>query len=246
VQYHSQNAQSRITVRRNPATALETRVAAPSYSINAAPAPAPADLVDALRATATAHLSDNLHRLAGTCGLRRIHRAATLAGTAFTVKTRPGDNLLIYKALTMLCPGHVLVVDGGGDTTNALVGELIMSYARQRGCAGFVLDAAVRDSAAFHDADFPCYARGVSHRGPYKSGPGEINTTIAVDGLVVRPGDLVVGDADGVVAFPLADSQRLLDAARASAAAEASVKAEIAGGLPQQSWITRALLPHGL
>jgi regulator of RNase E activity RraA len=221
-------------------------MAATPFTINAAPTPASADLVGALRATATAHLSDNLHRLTGTSGLRRIHRAAALAGTALTVKTRPGDNLLIYKALTMLSPGHVLVVDGGGDITNALVGELIMSYARQRGCAGFVVDAAVRDSAAFYDADFPCYARGVSHRGPWKSGPGEINTTIAVDGLVVHPGDLVVGDADGVVAFAPADAQRLLDAARASAAAEASIQAEIAGGDAQQSWITRALLPHGL
>ncbi len=221
-------------------------MSASPFLINAASATAPADLVSALRTTVTAHLSDNLQRLSGVCGLQRIHRAAKLVGTAFTIKTRPGDNLLIYKALTMMSPGHVLVVDGGGDTINALVGELTMLYALQRGCAGFVLDGAVRDSAAFYDADFPCYARGVSHRGPYKHGPGQINVPVAVGRQVIHPGDLIVGDADGLVAFPVSDAGRLIDAARASAAAEGTIKAEIANGRVQQSWITRVLQPHGL
>jgi len=221
-------------------------MSASPFLINAALATAPADLVSALRATVTAHLSDNLQRLSGVCGLRRIHRAAKLVGTAFTVKTRPGDNLLIYRALTMMSPGYVLVVDGGGDTTNALVGELIMLYALQRGCAGFVIDGAVRDSAAFYDADFPCYARGVSHRGPYKHGPGQINIPVTVGRQVIHPGDLIVGDADGLVAFPVSDAGRLIDAARASAAAEGAIKAEIANGRVQQSWITRVLQPHSL
>lgn len=119
------------------------------FNIHPPPALAPSEIVEALRQIVTPHISDSLQRVSGVVGLTRYHRSRKLVGTAFTVKTRPGDNLLIYKALMDMSPGHVLVVDGGADTTNALVGELIMLYAQQRGCAGFVLDAAIRDSAAF-------------------------------------------------------------------------------------------------
>lgn len=117
--------------------------------LNPMPLPAPPALLAAFQHVVTPHLSDNLQRLSGVVGLQRLHRQRKLVGTAVTVQTRPGDNLLVYKALMLMTPGQVLVVDGGGDTTNALVGELIMLYAQQRGCAGFVLDGAVRDSAAF-------------------------------------------------------------------------------------------------
>ena len=169
-----------------------------------------------------------------------------MAGTAFTVKTRPGDNLVIYKALMMLQPGHVLVVDGGGETTNALVGELIMLYARERGCAGFVIDAAVRDTAAFQQADFPCYARAASHRGPYKNGPGQINVPVTIGGQVIHPGDLMVGDEDGIVSFAPHQAENLLAAALATAAHEERIKAEIANGTTAQVWLEKVLAPAGL
>ncbi|VTU30150.1 RraA family protein [Variovorax sp. PBL-E5] len=212
-----------------------------------APAPLlPAHQVEALKTIAVSHLSDNLQRLSGIAGLQRFHRAARLVGTALTVKARPGDNLFIYKALTMLSPGHVLVVDGAGDTANALVGELIMLYAQQRGCAGLVIDGAARDTAAFHRADFPCYARASSHRGPYKAGPGAINVPVSICGQVVLPGDAVVGDEDGIVTFPAAKAAELIAAARRSAAFEEEIRAEIANGQVAQSWLTRTLQPHGL
>jgi RraA family protein len=198
---------------------------------------APAHLVEAFLQVVTSHLSDNLHRLAGITALQRLHRGRKLVGTAFTVKARPGDNLAIYHALPQLQPGHVLVVDGGGDTNNAVVGDLILAYAQQRGCAGFIVDGAVRDSAAFLEADFPCYARGVSHRGPFKHGPGALNVPVSIAGQVVNPGDIVVGDEDGIVTFPVADAERLLEAARRSAAKEDAVRAEIANGEVQQSWL---------
>lgn len=218
----------------------------PSFTLNPPPPLAPADLVAALASVVTPHLSDNLDRLPGITGLQRYHAGRKLVGTAFTVKVRPGDNLLIYKALMQLQPGHVLVVDGGGELTNALIGELILQYAQQRGCAGFVVDGAIRDSAAFHTADFPCYARGVSHRGPYKTGPGALNVPVSIAGQVVHPGDVVVGDEDGIVTFPVAQGPALLDAARRSAAKEAAVTAEIATGRVEQSWLTATLGPFGL
>lgn len=218
----------------------------PAFTINPAPEVAPASVIAALQGIVVSHLSDNLQRLSGITGLQRIHSSRKLVGTAFTVKTRPGDNLLIYKALMMMQPGHVLVVDGGGETTNALVGELIMLYAQQRGCVGFVLDSAVRDTAAFEEADFPCYARAVSHRGPYKTGPGQMNVPVSVDGQVIHPGDIVVGDEDGIVTFPQSQAEGLIEAARKTAAVEDGIKAEIANGKIEQAWLDKVLKPFGL
>jgi RraA family protein len=221
-------------------------LAASPLHINPVAAVAPAALLGAFRDAVTPHISDNLERMSGILGLQRQHRSRKLVGTAVTVKARPGDNLLIYKALTMMSPGHVLVVDGGGDTSNALVGELIMLYAQQRGCTGFVIDGAIRDTAAFFEADFPCYARGVTHRGPYKNGPGALNVPVSVGGQVVQPGDLVVGDEDGVVSFPQADAPRLLKAIAETAKKEDAIKAEIANGRVEQDWLQKVLGPFGL
>jgi RraA family protein len=219
---------------------------APNFVLHPMPQLAPAGVVEALRSVVTPHLSDNLARLSGVTGLQRFHRARKLVGTAVTVKARPGDNLLIYRALKDMSPGHVLVVDGGADVTNALVGELILLYAQQRGCAGFVIDGAIRDVAAFHAADFPCYARGVSHRGPYKNGPGAMNVPVNVGGQVIHAGDIVVGDEDGVVSFPQSEARALLDRVATTAANEAAIKGEIASGKPQQAWIDKVLSAHGL
>ncbi|MCP3017674.1 RraA family protein [Cupriavidus basilensis] len=221
-------------------------MSASNFVINPPPALAPAALVDAFRQVVTPHISDNLNRLSGIVGLQRFHRSSKLVGTAFTVKARPGDNLLVYKALMLMSPGHVLVVDGAGNADNALVGELIMLYAQQRGCAGFVLDGAIRDTAAFHAADFPCYARAVTHRGPYKQGPGAMNVPVTVGGQVVQPGDLIVGDEDGLVSFPVSDAERLLAAVGRTAAAEEAIKAEIASGKLEQKWLDKVLTPFGL
>ena len=103
-------------------------------TVNPAPVLAPAAVVESLRGIVTPHLSDNADRLIGMSGLQRFHARRKLVGTAVTVKTRPGDNLAIYRALMDMHPGHVLVVDGGQDLNNALVGELILQYALKRGC----------------------------------------------------------------------------------------------------------------
>ncbi len=216
------------------------------FIIHPSPSPAPADLIARLHQVVTPHLSDNLHRLVGVVGLTRFNPKRKLVGTAVTVKTRPGDNLGVYKALTMLRPGHVLVVDAAGEMTNAIVGELIMQYAQQRGCAGFVIEGAVRDIGAFAREDFPCFARGVSHRGPYKTGPAMINVPVSVGRQVVHPGDLVVGDEDGLVTFALQEAQSLLAAAARSAAKEVGIQEEIASGALRQSWLGPLLAAHGI
>lgn len=217
-----------------------------NFTINDMPRTPYPEWLDAFSNVPTAHISDNLRRLEGALNLRRFHRSRRLIGTAVTVKTRAGDNLLIYKALSMMSPGHVLVVDAGGVTTNAIVGELLMLYAQQRGCSGFVIDGAIRDSAAFAEADFPCYARDVTHRGPFKSGPGAINVPVSIGGQVIQPGDVIVGDEDGLVQFPPSDAERLISAVKQTAASERAIRAEIMTGKVKQSWMDKMFASHGL
>ena len=199
------------------------------------PKPAP-DLIEAFRDAPTSVISDNLARLPGAVGLRPFHRGGRLVGTAFTVRTRPGDNLAIHRALELVGPGDVIVVDGGGDETRALVGEIMKTIAEYRGAAGYVIDGAIRDVAAFAASDFPCFARTAIHRGPYKSGPGEINVPVSIGGSVISPGDIVVGDEDGVVSFPAATAATLLEAVRAQIAREEQTIISIREGRYQGSY----------
>jgi RraA family protein len=193
-----------------------------------------------------ANVSDCMSRMAaGGPRLRPMHRSGRLSGPALTVKTRPGDNLMIHKALGMAVPGDVIVVDGGGDLTNALIGEIMVAYARSRGIAGFVMFGAIRDVEAIGAGDFPVYAAGVTHRGPYKDGPGEINVPIAIEGMVIEPGDLVIGDADGLLCVPFDEVQAVYQAASAKSAAEAKTMADIAAGRLDRDWIDKALARIG-
>jgi regulator of RNase E activity RraA len=190
------------------------------------------EIIESFRGVSVAIVSDNLNRLHGTRSLRPFHKGGRLIGTAVTVKTRPGDNLFLHKAYEVLRPGDVLVVDGAGDFGQALVGEIMMSRARSMDVAGFVIDGAIRDVYAFVEADFPCFARGVTHRGPYKSGPGEINVPVSIDGMVVMPGDVILGDQDGVVAFSPSVGPELLGSARRQQAREADALSAIREGRP--------------
>src|SRR3954462_8575623 len=159
-----------------------------------------ARLVQAFAEIPVANISDCMTRMtAGGPRLRPMHKGGRLGGPALTVKTRPGDNLMIHKALDMAEPGDVVVVDSGGDLTNALIGGLMIANAVKRGLAGIVIHGAVRDYGAIRVGSFPVFAAGVTHRGPYKDGPGEVNVAISIDGMVIEPGDLILGDDDGLV-----------------------------------------------
>src|SRR4051812_8545363 len=160
-------------------------------------------LVKAFADIPVANVSDCMGRMtAGGARLRPMHDGTRMAGAAITVKARPGDNLMIHKALDMAEPGDVVVVDGGGDLVNAVFGELMLTHAINRKLGGIVVNGAVRDIDVIRSKPFPVYAAGVTHRGPYKDGPGEVNVPIAIDGMVIRPGDLMLGDADGFLCVP--------------------------------------------
>jgi regulator of RNase E activity RraA len=201
-----------------------------------------ADAVARFRALPVANVSDVMSRMtAGGPRLRPMHSGGGLAGPALTVKTRPGDNLVIHKAIALAKPGDIIVVDGGGDLTNALIGELMLAQMVRRGLGGIVLNGAIRDSAAIRAQGFPVFAAGVTHRGPYKDGPGEINIAVAIDGMVIEPGDLILGDDDGLLSVPFDAVATVHAAAAQKAAAEARQMASIEAGTHDASWVDAAL-----
>jgi regulator of RNase E activity RraA len=148
---------------------------------------------------------------------------------------------MIHKALQMAAPGDIIVVDAGGDLSNAVIGDLMVGVAIQRGLGGFVINGAIRDARAVREGDLPIFAAGVTHRGSYKNGPGEINVPIAIDGMVIEPGDLIIGDDDGVLCVPFDHVQSVLDEARKKADAEAVKAKAIAAGQFDTAWIDAAL-----
>lgn len=198
-----------------------------------------AQILAALRDIPVAAMSDNMHRNIGTTGLHPYHRPVdrTMAGTAVTARSRGGDNLTYLRALEFCRPGDVLVVDAGGDLANAVVGGILSFYAAQIGVVGVVIDGAIRDVAEIRAREFPVYARGVTHRGPYKDGPGEINVPISVGGMVVNPGDIVVGDQDGLMAFARDEAGLLIEKARAHLATEAETIRAMKEGRWDRSFI---------
>ena len=198
--------------------------------------------VDRFRSLPVANVSDVMSRMvSGGSRLRPLHAGGVLAGPAVTVKTRPGDNLMIHKALDMTESGDVVVVDAGGDLTNALIGELMIAHAVKRGLAGIVIYGAVRDYGAIRAGSFPVFAAGVTHRGPYKDGPGEVNVAIAIDGMVIEPGDLILGDDDGLVSVPFAQTDEVYQAARKKHEAETKQMEAIGLGQNDRSWVDTTL-----
>ncbi len=206
----------------------------------------PAALVDGFRPVPVANVSDCMARMdAGGAGLRPMHRDGVLAGPALTVRSRPGDNLMLHKAIDMAEPGDVIVCDAGGELTSALMGELMLAHAIRRGVAGFVLNGAVRDRQAFLDRNLPVYALGITHRGPYKDGPGEIGFPISLGGMVIQPGDLILGDIDGVLAVPREAAERILVIASAKHREEEQQMAAIENGTVDRDWVDRLLADRG-
>ena len=213
----------------DPMNTTDTSSAAwpPGYRINPRAESLPATLVDAFRRIPVAVAGDCMGRSVGAVGLTGYHGSldTVLCGQAVTVRVRPGDNLMIHKALMMVQPGDVLVIDGGGDLTQALIGGLMRTTCLVRKLGGLVIDGALRDRLEWAEGGLPVFARGHTHRGPSKEGPGEINVPIACAGLAVMPGDLMLGDADGVIAIPAAEAELVLKRAVLHLEREAGIRA---------------------
>jgi regulator of RNase E activity RraA len=216
------------------------------FTLQDCPAGPDRDTLAAYRDLAVANISDAMSRATGTSALRPMHRTRRILGRAYTVRTRPGDNLMVHKAIDAAQPGDVIVVDAGGDMSNAIIGEIMVGWAAKRGLAGFVIDGAIRDSETLGAGDFPVYARGVAHRGPYKDGPGAINVPVTIDGMVVMPGDLLVGDADGLLAIRPDEAPAIAARVRAIAESEAKVLQDIERGALDRGWVDATLKARGV
>ena len=208
----------------------------------------PADVVRRAAGFAASILADVAGRRGTVDGrVAALSPSMRLAGPAFTIEVRPGDNLMIHTAMSLAKPGDVLVIDGKGDRTCALMGSLMINACKKLGLAGVVIDAAVRDSEELRELGFPVYAVGTNPNGPTKFVPGRINWPISCGGVAVRPGDLVVGDADGVVVVEREKAASLLDAAGKKVADERARLDDIAAGRNlQPKWLEGALRAAGV
>ena len=203
--------------------------------------------IEKARPFQAAILADVAGRRGGLSGrIRALHPAMRVFGPAFTVEVRPGDNLMIHTALMLAQPGDVIVVDGKGDLSCALTGGLMAAHAKKAGIAGFVIDGAVRDVAECAAGDFAIFAAGFNPNGPSKHLAGRINGPIAAGGIAVEPGDLVVGDADGVTIIPRLLVPFVIDQAQAKVDAESRRLADIDQGHLLPDFLNASLRQAGL
>lgn len=177
----------------------------------------------------------------------RIHLMSSpkdqmMVGPALTVKTRAGDNLALHAALNMAQEGDVIVVSNEGDTTRALIGEVMMAYLRYtKKVAGIVIDGPIRDIDEIGKWDFPVYATGTTPGGPYKEGPGEINVPISCGEISVNPGDIILADPDGIIVIPRKDAPQILEDAKKFQAADESKLEAAKNGTANRAWVEKTL-----
>lgn len=196
------------------------------------------ETIEGFRTVPVANVSDVMERVwSAPANIRPIHDGTPMCGPAVTVRAAPGDNLLVHKALDMAEPGDVIVVDAGGDLTNSILGEMMITHAIARRLGGIVIFGAIRDFDTLKTWSFPVFAAGVTHRGPYKNGPGELNVPIALGSMVIEPGDVVLGDGDGVITVPFDEAAATLAAARKKHAMELAHMVDLQEGRADRDWI---------
>ncbi|HFK4761247.1 TPA: RraA family protein [Citrobacter farmeri] len=202
------------------------------------------ELIAAFKAIPTANIADCMGRLSAmNSTIRRLSLPCkdNMVGVALTVKVRAGDNLMIHKALNILTPGDVLVVSNDGGNSQALMGEIMITYAHTRKACGIVLDGPVRDLYSIQAMEFPVYATGSTPAGPFKDGPGEINVPISCGGMSVMPGDVIIGDGDGVIVIARQDAQALLAEAEKYQLFDSKKLLATLAGNADRSWVDREL-----
>ncbi|QKV55820.1 RraA family protein [Comamonas antarctica] len=207
----------------------------------------PADIVRQAAEFQPAILADVAGRRGALNGrIQALRPRMKLAGTAFTVEVRPGDNLMIHAAISLAKPGDVLVIDGKGDLSAALMGTIMMTACKQLGIAGVVIDGAARDSLEIDEMDYPVFCAGTNPNGPTKLVPGRIGHPVSVGGVTVYPGDFIIGDSDGVIVVEREKIEGLLPIAAKKVRDEAARIADIKAGDTAAKWLDAALRAAGV
>lgn len=204
-------------------------------------------IIDGFQGIATSNIGDVMGRMfAMDHTIKSINKPGIhVVGHAFTVRTHPSDNLMVHKAMDMAMPGDIIVIDACGDMGNAILGELMCHYAKTKGIAGYIIDGPVRDLYGIAEMGFPVFAKGGTPRGPYKEGPGEINTVISCGNVPVKPGDVIVADDDGVMVIPKEDSAGVMIKAREIQEKEKRIIQSIYDGTWDRTWVDEALKNKG-
>ncbi len=205
------------------------------------------ETIMALKNIPAANIADCMNRSCAMSSRIRLMSApdGIMCGTALTVKTRQGDNLLIHKALKMAGEGDVIVVSNEGGTDRALIGELMAATAEYNKVSGLIFDGPVRDMDSISQMKLPVYATGSTPGGPYKSGPGEINVPISCGGISVEAGDIIVGDKDGVIVIPQKDAAAIIEKAKEKNAADMEGLKKSRSGQAKRMWVEKALEAAG-
>ncbi|MDM0108425.1 RraA family protein [Variovorax sp. J22R24] len=208
----------------------------------------PADVVDKASAFASSILADVAGRRGALHGrIAPLSKSMRFAGTAITVEVRPGDNLMIHAAMAIAKPGDVLVIDGKGDQTSALMGEIMSHQCVALGIVAVVMDGACRDSEEICKMGFPMYSVGTNPNGPTKQVPGRLNHPISIGGVTVHPGDLLVGDGDGVTVIEREKAASLLPLAAEKVAMETKrIQGIKSREALRPSWLDGALRTAGV
>ena len=189
------------------------------------------EIVEGYRELATGNICDAMGRYGSmSASIRPILNQCKMVGPALTVKIYPADNLMLHKATEVAKPGDVIVVDAGGYPDMAILGDLLCLVCKTKGIEGIVLDGGVRDIEGIRELGFPVFAKGVIPVGPLKDSPGSINIPIHCGGVSVAPGDLIVGDTDGVAVIPKARIQEVLEKGRAIVEKEEKMRERIRKG----------------
>ena len=202
------------------------------------------ELVEEFRKIPAANIEDCMNRIYGLNPQIRLMSKPekNMVGVALTVKTRPGDNLMIHQALELAGEGDVIIVSNEGDRSRALIGEVMAQYAQcTRKVSGLVFDGAIRDIDEISQMPLPVYASGYTPSGPFKEGPGEVNVPIAIGGVPVIPGDIIVGDGDGVIVIPKADAEAILAEAKVVCEKDTAKVQAAKDGTSDKAWVGEKL-----
>lgn len=222
-----------------PGFSIVTEVERPAVSI-----------VQDLSQYSVALLGDGIGRFSVMdSGIKPLKRTVRMCGPAITVEIHPADNLMVHAAMKIAQKGDIIVINARGNTENGIYGDILNSVAQRKELGGIVVDGAIRDCVEIEASGMPVFCRAISPLGGGKEGPGQVNIPVSCGGIVVAPGDVVVGDGDGVVVIPSHMLQSALDGARNKIDAEKKRLETIANGKDEDiypSWLIPILMEKGV
>lgn len=203
------------------------------------------EIIEAFKKLPAANVADTMSRLCALSSEIKLVGSPVepiMVGPALTVKVRPGDNLMLHQALNMAQEGDIIVVSNEGDRSQSLMGEIMAAFAKYtKKVGGIVLDAPIRDYKEISEMDFHLYCTGSTPGGPFKEGPGEVNVPISIGNIAIMPGDIILGDTDGVIVIPQKYAKEVLEASIEYSKTDAAKVVAAKNGTANRNWVDETL-----